>query len=253
MIVSRAEVLTFIGKDTSLTEDEDVLLNLIHPLAEAAICDFLQQQVEQVLHTEFYPAGQVYSGDEDTRLSDYELTGGRLIATRGVSASGDELQLQHLPVISSGLRVWEDTGAHAGYASGAFVADTELTHGSDFWLDQDESGLSHTGILRRSGRWPPEPRSVKVTYYGGWTVAQLDAKNAARVLRYAALLTVAKAFWETRTLRKTGGVGGVTSESIGKYSYSTGGGTGAVNTGMVVALPVEAVELLQTQRSYRLF
>ena len=107
--------------------------------------------------------------------------------------------------------------------------------------------LSRSGILRRVGAWAVEPRTVKVTYYGGWAAEQLYGRSAGAV-RLAAIKTVANAFWAARSNADSKGKGPKTSESIGKYSYSVGGN--AVNN-LASNVPPDAIELLQTFRSYR--
>jgi len=246
-LTRKAEVLTMLGKTTALTAAEEGLLDLIHPLAESAVFSYLQQELQYARHVEYLPIGR--GGFPDKPLDDVDFRGGSVAVVTG-QAGSEVLQLKHTPVWLTGLEVREDIGGNAGQADGAFADATILSAGSDYWLDIDDadSNLSRTGMLRRFGVWPAEPRSVKVTYYGGWTATQLSNSGTAAVLKLAILQTVVQAFWAALNSQKNSGAGQVQSESIGSYSFSNGQGVARLNLGVVV--PADAKLLLQPFRNY---
>lgn len=242
MICKRAEVLTYLGlADQSISTVDDARLDMLHPLAESAVKRWLQQHCEFKQHVEYLPASETAWRDESLAY-DVEVSNGKVLFSWRDGQQG--LQLKHLPVVAHGLSVRVDTGARAGFADDAFAAASELTLGSDYWLDVDAEGVSHTGILYRYSAWPTEPRSIRVSYFAGHDALQLNSDEGG-ALRLATLITIAKVF---RSAVLVDGVPKL-SESIGSYSYSTseqqiqqflGGG----------ALPAEAISLLQSYRSY---
>lgn len=233
MIARTAEILIYLGKAATISEADLALLDMLHPLVEQSIFDYLGMDCEYAQQTEFLPA--VGQSPADVSLDDYDLINGKVVAESRYSNS-DRLQLKHTPVWSTGLQVWEDTIAYAGQASGAFASASLLTKGTDYYLDLEEDrGYSESGtLIRCSGTWHSEPRSTKVTYYGGWTSAQFDGD--AKSLKFATIEAVAANFWTAKSLAKSGGVGAVTSETIGKYSATYDAAAAAV-TSMLVELP----------------
>lgn len=243
MIVTRAEILIAFGKAgaNALTQDDRLLLDLIHPLVESTVLNYLQIKVESATYTEFLPIGNPEQ-DRDDNLADYEKINGRVVFVG--SAPGMEfLQLRHAPVQNdSVLAVYEDIGAYGGQASGAFDPTTTLlTKGSDYFLDIDQTGVSNTGIIYRiGGVWPREPRTVKVIYTGGRTPAELNGSGGSQAgaIKLATLETLVQSYKQFKTLQKT--VGALVSENIGLYSYSTYGPISAALTGLVIDIPHSA-------------
>lgn len=128
------------------------------------------------------------------------FAGGQVARTEYLSGQGyPELPLRQRPVITTGLRVWEDNAAYSGQASGAFDSTTELTIGTDFFLKVDQAdGSSRCGLLvRLNGTWM-RPRSweggainpkdliglgnYKVTYTAGYATVPTDIQQACMIL-----------------------------------------------------------------------
>ncbi len=257
MLCRKAEVLVFMKlAATPLSVSDEALFDLLHPLAEASIHAYLQQELDYTRHIEYLPVGEPRQ-TTDYRLEDAQfLPGGAGVVLRSQRPGTDFLQLKHTPVTTYGLEVREDVSAYAGQNPDSQFADsTVLTMGRDYYLDADERGivdghsvhLSRSGILRRTGAWPVEPRSVKVTYYGGWSASQLHSK-AAGAVTLAAMQTVANAYWAAKNNADSSGRGPKMSESIGKYSYSLGQQAAAQQ---FAPIPPAAKALLQPFRSYR--
>lgn len=251
MIVSRAEILVLIGKAASITEAEAALLDMIHPWCESELKNYLQHQLEYQQHIEFLPIGQPKQSTHNELTEDFDYAEDKVIPRAARGYGTDKLQLKHLPVVLTGLEVREDVGAWAGQADDAFPSTSILTLGTDYYLDVDATingvDISNTGILHRYSYWPTEPRSIKVTYYGGLSAVQLA--GIAGFLKKAAAETVAMNFWKFKALQKTGGAGGLSSERIGKYGYTVGGG-GDIHTSMAVTIPVGVQNSLESLRSY---
>lgn len=255
MIVSRSEILLALGKQTSATDAEVAYIDMIHPLVECAVQDFLQVEVENKVQVEILPAKPM-AFEREILISDYERIGSGVVA---VHAGGlASLHLRHTPAFKDGtLEVREDADAPQTDPASAFDSDSILTYGDDYWLDitrEETIGgtvnyISDTGTIHRFGSWPNVPRTVKVTYTAGWTVAQLN-NGFAGAVKLAVLDTMAILFEGNDELRDPT----KTSESIGKYSYSTGGNVGvdAAAAGSV-NLPPAAMSRLQPYRSYKLF
>ena len=251
MLCDRSHVLTYLQLTTSITVAQDALLNMLHPLAESALKNWIQQNLNYQEYVEFLPIGQPYA-ERDTALEQVHKVGDRLVFVGGKPGT-EALQLKHLPVISI-TEIREDVGANAGQSSDAFADETILTAGTDYWLDFDTTGVSRTGLIYRYGAWPTEPRSIKVTYFAGLSETRLNGDFAGDV-RYAAILTVVKAFKQAVAVATSpAGVGAVVGERIGKYGVQYSSGIAELTGGMVISVPIEAQNLLQTSRNYgRLF
>lgn len=251
-LVRRAEILVFTGQAASISAADSALLDLVWPGAEAAVWRWLQANGDYAQHVEFLPAGPLPAVD----LPDLSAANVRFTSTHAtlVGSGLQPLVLQHCPVWCDSIEVREDLSANAGQSSDAFADSTILEQGSDYHLDVTEeiSGakLSRTGILYRSTAWPSEPRSVRVSYFGGETAARLA--GAAADIKLAMLHTIASEYWAAKNNAGSQGRGPFTQESLGKWSGSTGNGAGsAVAQAMAAAIPIKAQRLLQSLRSYK--
>lgn len=244
MIVTEGEVWTALQKQATKTAGEEAMLHLIHPLAEAVLKDWMQSNLEYQQYTEYLPIGQWDVDEGNTSLDNIKKSGGRAVVYSGGDTGTDVLQLKNLPVAKASLAVYEDVGAYGGQSSSPYPASTLLTLGEDYYLDvEGDSDLSKTGFLYRFGAWPVEPRSVKVTYYGGHTAAQFAADEGGSI-KMAALITVVNAFKQFVGL-KGNAIGQPTSESLGKYSRSL---ASAFGNG-IFTVPYEAQMLLSKKRN----
>jgi hypothetical protein len=241
MICSRAEILVYLRlAHKNISSADDALLDLVHPLAESAVKRWLEQACEIKLITELLPSRERLIYDRNLVDADIDVVNDRVQFSWG---GYQALQLQNTPVSVVGLTVSVDSSAKAGQASTAF--DTTLTLGTNYWLDCDESGLSHTGIIYRTTAWPDVPRSVRVQYYGGMSAEQLVGDEGG-ALTLATLITIKKAFESA----KISGAPKL-SERLGKYQYTTGEKQLDAYLGGG-ALPAEAMQLLQSYRNYSL-
>lgn len=256
MLCRKAELLIYMKLVASLSAADEALLDLIHPLAEISMENYLQQELQYTRHIEYLPVGEPLQ-TTDYRLEDAQfLPNGAGVVLRSQRQGTDYLQLKHSPITTFGLEVREDVNARAGLnPDSQFSDDTILTLGTDYYPDADERTtvdghsvhLSRSGILRRIGAWPVEPRTVKVTYYGGWAASQIYSRSAGSI-RLAAMMTVSNAYWAALANADSEGRGPKMSESIGKYSYSLGQAAAA---SQYAPVPAGAAALLQPFRSYR--
>lgn len=185
--------------------------------------------------TEYLPGGGRVRDEVD--LADYKTSNGSIIPLdHDVGSSA--LQLSHTPVLAAGLVVREDRGAEGGTVAGSFGASSLLTSGVDYYLDITRDGISTTGkVVRISGTWAREPRSIKITYKAG----PYAVDDAALGLDFLELYeeTVCNCvlhgytFWKRQQTSIAGGDNGLipTSESIGKYSRGMGGQKGSIMGG----------------------
>lgn len=246
-IVTRAEIEAFIGRG-EITSDRErwVLENLILPQAESAVKQHLQNDLEYAQHVEYLPAGNPRPQEPETLVTAWEMIGSQAMPWRR-EHSTSVLFLRHTPVHATGLEVREHPGAMGGQLAGSFGALSVLTLGVDYFLDTAEGTYSFNGKLRRNGTWTNEPRSIKVTYNGGWQATDFAAGGRANPIKNAVILTAAAGFWKNEQLRNSGGQGGIRSESIGKYSVSY---TGNAAMTMQLTIPPEAINLLEPFRAY---
>lgn len=157
----------------------------------------------------------------------------------GVANSTDRLFLKNLPVRSITSVNFDPNWV---FASGT-VLDP-----SAYRLDCAEPGISNSGMLmKRGGPWAfVTPRSVQVTYVGGWTPDELD--DVAGDFKMAIISACQKFYNEVvanRAATRTAGVGAVAREMIGKSEiwYETP----AQLTGMMNNLPA-SVRMMLAER-----
>lgn len=257
MICDHSEVLAYLGKaGATLTDAEAAAIQLIHEPCEAAVKALLDQTFEQATHVEFLPSMAGRRQRRDWPIDpDPDVSGDTVRFRTEGALSTDVLQLRHIPVLTTSLEVREDPGGYGGQSSGAFADATILTAGNDYYLDTDESSVSQTGLIYRvDGSWPAEPRSVKVTYLGGFTDEQIQ-RGLAGAIKLATLKTIAHNFKMAVHSAASGEIGPKTSERIGKYSYSVDGSAAAkasVSSGATI--PEGVYKDLQPFRNFgRLF
>lgn len=258
MLTTRAEVFTALGIETTATDQDRRIFQLVHRPAEAALTSFLNISRNAAFsqHVEYLPFNVPRDRDLDMGIADVDRVGDT-VHLLPFGPAPRTLQLKHRPVWAESIEVREDTAANAGAATGAFADETILTYGTDYWLDNTAdlpvdgtlTPLSETGLLTRATSWPTEARSVKITYMGGHRLADLGDQLAN--IKYAAILTVMTAF---RTIEEIqGGSDGASSESIGKYSVSKGGSAAATYSTTTFTVPPEAQRLAMPVRNMRLW
>jgi hypothetical protein len=244
MLANRSEILLYLGLADGVSEADLALLSMIHPLAESVFKDWLGTSGEYQQCVEYLPIGLPYQDRDE--LYDGQVQAGRVML---LSRNGGEqtLQLTHLPVLVTGLEIREDITGQSGQNTPSFSSDSLLTSGTDYWLDTDSTGLlSETGIVYRNGIWPNSPRSVRATYYGGYTATQLAGEQGGKI-KLAAIITVAEAFRIAKSRQtKNGIIKG--SESIGKYSYTNASALLSMSGGFNV--PPAAKEMAFSRRNF---
>lgn len=249
-IVSVPEFAAFIGKTSPPEFNENLIFETILNSAEQAVCNWLGRKFTDGEVIELLPVGK--EQPYDLGALDYVRTRNRVYAESKRRTGLSALKLSKPPVLLTGLRIWVDIDANAGQADGAFADETELTAGTDFFLDVAEPEadvpISESGIVYRAvGMWPQVPRSIKAQYTSGANAAWVAA-NAAP-LKFGILATAGNAYRTYKTI--SDGRGPVTSERIGSYSYSTGGAAvAALLGGGGSVIPAAAQQVLAPLRSY---
>lgn len=208
-----ADVLPFLAKGGSATDQEVGFLNSLVPAIEQSVKDLTGTAIEQSTYTHYLPMIDSGGGFASEFGTWWEKRGGLAVEVAAVSvAAGNRLILPEVPVTIISA-VYEDVDAYGGQQAGDFPSASELTAGTDYWVWQFESGMCRSGILvRRGGPWPSRPGTVKVQYTAGWTAAQLTT-GIASPIKLAVLIAVRRAFasWGA-------GGGALKSERIGDYA-----------------------------------
>lgn len=223
MILTIEEIRTMIFRVPALSENQLALVEMIRPMAESALKVWLDQEMEFKEHVELLPTGErIIEPDYllDPRVS---IADGRVEARE--SAIGNTLQLSNLPVWNTGIEVRVDRNAKAGQSASAFGAASLLPQGQDWWLDIDDATneLSRSGIIYHSSAWPSEPRTVRVTYFGGEKLDADNLRDFGRALKLAALKTFEHNYRGFEDRWENDGKGRITSEKLGEWSASYGG------------------------------
>ena len=245
-IITDSELVAFLD-----TNDADTLVPMVRREAERLCKHYMGWDPVRVELTEYYPAAE-RGGDQFYQVGTWGLhdeIGGR----------SNVINLQRAYVLASGLAVSEYAGAFMGqYADAAF---TELTLGSQYYLDLDNDYLSLSGQLVRLGAtWPKLRGSVKVVYTAGFSATEVSGAMGedtdytdASDIRLAVLLTAMEVYNEAKAQRvrrsSSGASGPLKSETVPDYSYTRDAATGAYLQGMPTSLPEEVTQILDSYRS----
>ena len=211
-IVTRAEVLAFLGKGSNVTDAEDGILQFIRTRVERSVKTYLGYNVEQSTYIHFLPETNRAVRNDGVAIY-RDLVGTRVVAaTIGGTKEGLNLHVPELP-LRSVSEIREDPGAYGGQGSSDFPDSTILVAGEDYYIDLIESGLSKSGVLRRIGpSWSTKARSIKVSYTAGYTATELRSGIAADIA-YATLLAIQAAFSKRGDTQGT-----IESEKLGDYA-----------------------------------
>ena len=230
-IVDSSLVKLKLGLATSSSDEEDAIVSVAIRGAESAVRKFLKYDPVKRTRTEYYPQQDV---SQSYGRGIWEANTNDAYLRRVSEAATDMLQVRHIPIRSDvAIQVFVDYDGRFGTKSGAFAAETEKTEGTDFWPqydgnDDDGNAICLDGIIRAIGLWPVEPGAVKVVYSAGYSTDELcgtatlvDAQSIQEVVIDEAVRRFKKVMASSRKHVLAGHVAGpITSENLGKYSYS---------------------------------
>ena len=236
MITAASDVQTYLGLSAM-----NALATLVQGLAEQHVKDFLGvQELEQQTWVEYYPIDQGATGDADPH---YVVDGGHRQAVPGLYLAPNTIQLRNLPVRSI-TEVREDATGYFGQTPGSFGAATILQAGGDYFLKQEQTGLSWSGHLVRRAFWfPATLGSVMVTYVAGFTALELSGRWQA--FKTAVLETAADLYLRGKAI-SLGERPGIAAESLG------GGASASYFNERLAGVPVpdSVAEMLQPYVNY---
>jgi len=234
-IVDSSQVILMLGLSASITEEERAMIQSVITMAEGSVRRHLQYDPVMALRTEYYPqADFTLTG----RQAVWEVDTNDAFLRRLSEVAVDELQVRHLPVReldedgNNAIDLRIDFDARSGTKSGSFAAATQKTEGEDFYpnydlQDSNSRKVCRDGIIRSQGRWPSVAGSVRITYVGGYTDAELNGQDAnidASPIMEAVLDESIRRMQKAISRQKKTSVGFVggpfSSETLGDYSYS---------------------------------
>ncbi len=225
----------------------NALGTLVQTLAEAHVKDHLGvQELEQSAMPsggwlEYYPLD--YAPVNQPGDPQYIVDSAHQRAVPGFYLAPNIIQLRQLPVRSIS-EVREDATGYFGQVAGSFGAGTILVAGSDYYLKQQQTGLSWNGhLVRRSFWFPAIAGSVKVNYVAGFTAAELAGRFS--VFKTACLETIGDLYLRAKAL-----AGGQKADLAGE---GIGGGVSMTyfqNNLSGLSVPDRAAELLQPFVNY---
>jgi hypothetical protein len=216
--------LKYLGKAESATQVELDLIDLLHPMVEAAVKDELGWGVVRDSYVDFLPDSEqdvVYDPFTDDGASPAEPNPSLSLRQRYI-VSLDEVRV-----------VWGGTSGVAG----DFSADT-IIPASAYALDR--TGRLYT----KRGSWPTSLYGVMVTYTAGLTRADLQGPYSA--IRLATLMCFSATFYS----RLLGAAGPIVREKYPMYEVEYA--DHAASAGGDVIIPEAARRRLEPHRRYRL-
>lgn len=248
-LTTLAEVKKYIGL-SSPTAEQTALLQQMFDLTERLIREYVGYEIQD----------ETLESSDDDGIGTYtEFLPGRPPPMVGASISGFDLGstgfddadstrifLRELPVRSI-TNVWVNTAAYGIDAN--FTSDFLKTQGSDYFLDNDGSGLCKSGIVYSNVNWPTVVRSVKIVYRAGYT----DAELLKTPFPKAAILATAAAWQEALAMQGSQvgeGFGPITREQAATWQGYYDTASVANLAGMYNDLPMEVKRLLQKYRRY---
>ena len=267
MIVQQDDLKLLLGLSSTITDEEQAFLSLIHPLAEGAVRQYLKYDPEQKVHTELLPRHLRSGGAGYDQEGFWTVSTGRAIwQSRSESST---LQLTNIP-LRAVTSVHVDTSAMHGDADDAFAVANLWTLGTDYQGEWDQDDVGYSGQLIAYGSWPSEPGTVKVVYRAGYSpvefagIATADSVSGGVIttagvdgsgITLAVQSTVVAAFLRAMSLKKKTVAGftpgALLSERLGDYSYTVDKSSMAA-AGLAVALPDDAKQHLEAYRHWGL-
>jgi hypothetical protein len=219
------------------------LATRIQARVERLVKNFVRYEVEQGTFTDILPApSQPAYADPLTGVDGWGC--GHLSTYGGVRWGGfahaqDRVFLKNLPVRSVSSVNYDP---YRAFGPGTLVDP------SGYLLDCEEDGLSSSGcLLSLYGSWPlSEPRSLRVTYVGGYTPDELDDRGSD--FKMAVIEACQKFYNEVvanMAATRTAGVGAVARELVGNSEIWFE--SAAQTTGMMQSLPA-SVRLMLAPR-----
>jgi hypothetical protein len=258
-ICNPAEVLAYLGKAGTASEADLGLVTMLLPMTDAAIKSFLGYQVVQASYTHMVPDVDMFSvSQNDIGLPVDVINNHIAYAFPGPQVI---LQLPEIPVRSIQTFAM-DYSALGGQGATDFAAATDITQGTQYYIDYDcpdpgqvvpyRSGISWTGHVRAwIGVFSGRQRTMQVTYTAGFSPDELDGKTALGYrnctdIKFAAILTAVAAFREAKSTGVNfGAQGPIVSEKIGDAAFTYDKESVAQMTGMMRTMPFKAEQLLR--------
>jgi hypothetical protein len=242
-ICTTNDVFAYLGKTP--TDAERSLMDLLRPMAEDLVRDYVGYTITSGTYTHFLPESNGDTGE----IEHLDVVNDRVVAEW--SQETDRLILPERPLRTI-TSIYADAAATFGQGSGDFGAGTLLTAGSDYAIEYTTSGVSWSGIIRKiAGSWPSRAGTVKVTYTAGLSAAELAGvtavrgpkASAVRQLRLAAIIAASIAFKQGQAAN----TGAITSERLADYSVTYGKSAEKL-FGFQWRLPAQVEEMLATFR-----
>jgi hypothetical protein len=211
------EVKPFFGisADTSANREAGEMLAMIQRWTENQARKFVGHVISQNTISNEYQRRDdisVYAPAEEV-----EVVGDTVYLTRdGGCNDGHVLQLDN-GFVRSVTSLHEDPAALFGQGGSDFGAATELTAGTDFYIELDAAGISKSGrLIRNRGHWSSKPGTIRITYVAGLTATELNDEYS--FVKLALLEDMQVKFNSMRSQRSAGG-GPVKKETYhGDYS-----------------------------------
>jgi len=232
-----SEVYPYMGKsEATITTEETALVNLLLPMAQAAVEEFLGYGIESTTYTEYLPSTpvRIETSEFADALGSFALSGGEV------------LQLSNLPVRAITSVQESET---AGLAGGDWP---DPLPSANYGVDWSQEGLSWSGqLIRQGGSWTNTLRGVKVVYQAGLSAEELGGKYS--LFKLAVLQTISKFYVEAKSHQEnagvgSGGVGAILSETLGEYHVYYDSASARELTGFTYVLPFSVQRMLEPYR-----
>jgi len=285
MIITEAELRLMLAMKGDVGAEERMILQQMHGEAESLVKEYIFYDPEQQTHVEYYPANDPSGGLSTEYEQPLQYSESLMAPTR---KSQFDLQLRHVPVRKI-LSIRQHPLGRFGTTDhlldqfddlGNPVANVnELTLGTDYWVEYQKLNLCRSGAVFSAGSWSEEPGSIRVEYVAGYSPSELSGRAdtdaagvdeavglytcpglSAAAIKRAVVLTVAKGMHTQQNFRRTNdgnnvgfsGGGTFQSERLQDYAYTRPSNDTATNqlTGLILALPSEAMQALSTFRHY---
>ena len=260
-----AEVMAVLGLAGTASQADRGLIEMLMNMVDSSIKTFLGWSVIYQQYTHLLPDVDLYNvaayGNAWPYGEPFDVMNGRIAMSYG--GIPDIIQVPEIPLRSiTSMKV--DYAAAGGQASSNFSAATQLTLGTDYYVQYDapdigqvvpyQSGVCWAGHIRRwlGGIWPARAQTCLVQYYAGVTPDELDGvvsfpSRRITSIKQAAMLATMLAYKEIKAWGggSSGTSGPVIAERLADYSvtYSEAAINAAV--GMMGELPFKVQNLLR--------
>jgi hypothetical protein len=225
-IVTTNDIDIFFGICCEDNSRDTQLLMWLREKTEMQARRYCRHGITRETYTDEYHRRENIGGGDFSDVLDVQ--GDDVFLRDNPTPDGEILQLDN-GYVTSITSLYEDRSARFGQGGSDFAAATQLTEGTHFVPEYENTFCKSGRIIRVNRNWSPRPGTIKVTYVAGFTAAQLNDEYG--FVKDAILSEMQLKFSRVKQQRSGGGgpLKKVTYHSDVSYEYAVSAGGSALS------------------------